>query len=342
MTEFNATLFDGKRSAAHPVRVRQQGGVLYVYPQDETDPVRMDPLAGCRITPPLGQTRRAIYLPDGARLETADQEAVAQLDQMNRQGRGMQWVHGLESRWKLVLCSLAALVLCVWVFIAYGIPFLAEKAARSVPAHVMETVSDRALDRFESRFLAPTELPEAQIAGLQAHFREIASRSGDDRHFRLLVYKAPQIGANAFALPSGKILVTDDLIRLAENKQELSGVFAHEMAHVRQRHGLRMVFQNTGVFFVVSALVGDVASITSTAAALPTMLVQRGYSREFERQADAAAGKYLIRNYDSTRAYRRMLKRLSEKSAADAGPSMIATHPAVKERIRQLKQLEKK
>ncbi|MBS3808802.1 MAG: M48 family metallopeptidase [Desulfobacterales bacterium] len=340
MSRFAATLFDGKSSAARAVNVEQDGKTLSICGSDG-DFIRADPLDGCRITPPLGKTRRTIYLPDGARLDTDNQDAVAELELYDTKHPGMKLVHGLESRWGLVVFSLAGLVLCVWFFIAYGIPLLADKAASSVPTAMMETVSDRALSQLDKRFLEKTELPKPRIAEIRSYFNEIAGNMKGDRHFRLLFRKSPQIGANAFALPSGKILVTDDLIKMAESRKELAGIFAHEMAHVQERHGLRMVFQNAGVFFVISALFGDVVSATSLGAALPTMLVERGYSRQFERQADLAAGKYLIRRMGSTKPYRRILQRLAEKSGRNSAPSMISTHPGVKNRILRLKNLEK-
>ncbi|MCF8025518.1 MAG: M48 family metallopeptidase [Desulfobacteraceae bacterium] len=340
MSRFAATLFDGKSSAARTVNVEQDGKTLRICGRDG-DFIRSAPLGGCRITPPLGNTRRTIYLPDGARLDIDDQDAVAGLELYDTKHPGMKLVHSLESKWGLVVFSLAGLVFCVWLFIAYGIPFLADKAARSVPAAMTETVSDRAFSQLDKRFLEKTELPKSRIAEIRAYFEDIAGDMKGDLHFRLLFRKSPQIGANALALPSGKVLVTDDLVKMAESRKEFAGIFAHEMAHVQERHGLRMVFQNAGVFFVVSALFGDVVSATSLGAALPTMLLERGYSKQFERQADLAAGKYLIRRMGSTKLYRRILQRLAEKSGGNSAPSIISTHPNVKNRILRLKTLEK-
>lgn len=53
---------------------------------------------------------------------------------------------------------------------------------------------------------------------------------------------APQIGANAFALPDGTLVVTDELVELAgDNDDEVLAVLAHELGHIHERHGLRLL-----------------------------------------------------------------------------------------------------
>ncbi len=136
-------------------------------------------------------------------------------------------------------------------------------------------------------------------------------------------------------------MITDELVALAKNDRELIGIFVHEMSHVEKRHGLRMLFQNAGAFFLISVLVGDVASITSIAGTLPTLLVESGYSRKFEKEADQAAGTYLIRNGFGTEPYRNILLRLSENRSHYSEFSMIASHPAMQQRIKYLQELEK-
>ena len=86
------------------------------------------------------------------------------------------------------------------------------------------------------------------------------------------------MGANAFALPNGTIVVTDDLVKLAEHDDELVAVLAHEIGHVVSRHALRRVLQDSGVMLLVAGITGDIVSISSLAAALPTLLIEAKYS----------------------------------------------------------------
>ena len=57
---------------------------------------------------------------------------------------------------------------------------------------------------------------------------------------------------------------------------------------------MRMVLQNTGVFFLVSIMLGDVVSASTMGAALPSVLAESGYSRGFENKADEGAALILV------------------------------------------------
>ncbi len=64
--------------------------------------------------------------------------------------------------------------------------------------------------------------------------------------------KGGPIGPSAFALPSGTVIMTDELVDLVDQKGELEALFAHKIAHVTNRHGLRSALQDSGVFLLIS------------------------------------------------------------------------------------------
>ena len=83
----------------------------------------------------------------------------------------------------------------------------------------------------------------------------------------------PIVGANAFALPGGDIVVTDALVKLVGEGDGLTGVLAHEAGHVEYRHGLRQVIQSSAIGATAALLFGDVSTILSgVPAALLTLL----------------------------------------------------------------------
>lgn len=97
--------------------------------------------------------------------------------------------------------------------------------------------------------------------------------------YQLNFRKNPVIGANAFALPGGYMLITDELIDLANNNDEIVAVLAHELGHVKGRHALRQTLQGTVSGFIIIAITGDVSSIAS---GLPALMMNISYSRELE------------------------------------------------------------
>jgi Zn-dependent protease with chaperone function len=299
------------------------------------------PLQNCSTTPPLGGTRRSLILPGGARCETRDAELLALVDSHRSPTGSARIVNFLESSWKTALTCLLGLFLCLWGFVAAGIPFLAKMAAAAVPAAVTDRLSRQTLAVLDTRFLEPSELGADQSAHLQNLFHGLVDRKRSPANYRLEFRKSDHVGANAFALPSGLIVMTDELVRLAENDRELIGVLAHEIAHVENRHGLRVLFQNAGTLLLVSTLAGDVSSISAAGETLPMLLIESGYSRRFEKEADRAAGTYLIRMGWGTASLQNILTRLAKMAPIHPAFALFSTHPDLEERIGYLEKMDR-
>ena len=250
-------------------------------------------------------------------------------------------VNFLESGWKTALACLIGLFLCLWGFVAAGIPFLAKMAATAVPAAVTDRLSRQTLAMLDERFLEPSELDANRSAHLQNLFHGLVDRKRSPLNYRLEFRKSGHVGANAFALPSGLIVMTDELVGLAENDRELIGVMAHEVAHVESRHGLRVLLQSAGTLLLVSALAGDMSSITAAGENLPTLLIESGYSRRFEKEADRAAGTYLIRMGWGTVSLQNILARLAQTAPIQPAFALFSTHPDLEERIGYLKKMDR-
>ena len=66
-----------------------------------------------------------------------------------------------------------------------------------------------------------------------------------------------------------------------------------------------------------------------------TLLLETGYSRRFELEADAVAARYAVARGWGTEPLERLLTRLS--GDADAVPTFLSTHPATLERVKALR-----
>ena len=100
------------------------------------------------------------------------------------------------------------------------------------------------------------------------------------------------------------------MVELAGSDEALAGVLAHESGHIRARHALRHVLQSTGSGLLIAAVTGDITSITSLSATLPTALIDAGYSRDFENEADDAAVAYLFKTGIEPKVYAQTLAKL--------------------------------
>jgi Zn-dependent protease with chaperone function len=283
----------------------------------------------------LGNLRRKLEFPDGALFETPDNDAV---DVLLKGSSGL--LHRLEKSWHLALASLLVIVLGAAWFVVYGVPVAARWLAGATPRSVSALITDQTLAVMDKRLLRPTTLPLARQQDIRARFQQIARWEGTGRaRYRLLLRDAPRIGPNAFALPDGRIVMTDQLVAMADNDVEIDGVFAHEMAHVNHAHGLQSVYQASLIPAALAFITGDASQFGQIAAILPGILVQSAYSRGFEQQADDDAAALLRRYNEDPGQLANLLERMDRKLCGQdgCGPSWLGSHPATITRAARLR-----
>ncbi len=85
---------------------------------------------------------------------------------------------------------------------------------------------------------------------------------------------------------------------------------------------------------MIIAVTGDIGSAANIAAGIPTLLVQRSYSRDFEREADELAFKYLDMQGIQGQPLTDLLLRVEQEYGSSGDlPSLISTHPPSNERV---------
>ncbi|MGI9289763.1 MAG: M48 family metallopeptidase, partial [Gammaproteobacteria bacterium] len=291
MTTLSAKHFDGQTSGSRAVTVKLTvPGYIVMQELGTLSRYRLEDVV---IADQIGSQPARIELPDGSMIEIADSEKFYS-ELKNSSGQG-QWVHWLESRWALAVLSLFVTFAFGWMAYVWAIPAGARIVAYELPLEIDDAIGEEGLQILDSRLLAPSELNFQRQLEVLTYFRDVLETlgHGDDYRYRLVFRKGQSLGANALALPAGTIVITDELIRLTVNDEEIAAVLAHEVGHVQNRHALRLLLQNSVVAGLVIALTGDASSATNLAAGIPTLLAQAGYSREFEYEADIVAKEYL-------------------------------------------------
>lgn len=279
----------------------------------------------------VGQIPRRIVFPDGVIAETDENDAVDRALQRRGLRVGSGWLHRLESRWRSALAATAVGVAVVYFAIADGVPALAGLAARSLPAEAHAHLGERALATLDRTGASATRLPEARRAAVRERLAAVRDWAGAGDEAHLVFRRAPGLGTNALALPGGTIVMTDAPVALAASDRELAAVLAHEVGHVIHRHSVRRVLENAGVALVVIAATGDVSWLS---ASIPTALLSAGYSRAYEREADAFALEYLAEAPSSVNDFARILRRLEE--AQGGAGSFLSGHPPTAERLERI------
>lgn len=322
------TFFDGRTSVARRVEVQFGSGMIRVLGLEDVLEI---PLSSVSVSEPLGNTDRSILLDDGARINVPD---CPELDRIEQRGRTFRLTHALERRWKFALSALVLVIAATWVIVTIALPFAAKYVAAAVPAELDETIGNQGLALLDRVLFEPTGLTPEMQDEVRALLRPIVEYAQDDHRFRLEFRSGEAVGANAFALPSGILIVTDELMALAQHPDEIVAVLAHEVGHVVNRHSMRLLLQSSTTAILIAAFTGDVASLGSLAAGVPTVVVQSGYSRDFEREADDYAYDYLEHASIPATRFGDLLKRLEDSAGGSIEGVLgyLSTHPPASER----------
>lgn len=333
--ELTARYYDGRTSQASDARLAfYMDGTVSLLAEGVSLRFRLSELG---IADRLGNTPRSIQLPNGGKCEVADNEALDTLLVQHQLAQKGGWLHRLESSLTYVVLAVVVTGVFAWGTISHGIPWLAEHAAYALPHSVDRQLGQGTLKVLDRTLFSESQLDESHRGLLQLRFEEVIAGLPDGDTYRLEFRHSDKVGANAFALPSGIVVVTDALVELSRNDDEVIAVLAHEVGHLEHRHSLRMVMQNSAVALVIATVTGDPFSSSTLAAALPTMLVHARYSREFETEADDYAYDFLVSHQIPPQAFADMLTRLGGEAETSTAEAFLSSHPGTRERVQRFR-----
>ncbi|MEO0442254.1 MAG: M48 family metallopeptidase [Pseudomonadota bacterium] len=313
-------------------------------------------LTEIEVSPRLGNIERKLNLEDGSVFATTDNNAIDQLFRSQTQGSG--FLHHLESKLSWVVVALVLTVFSGFAFFKWAVPIASHWIAHALPHETNQLIAANTLSFLDKYMFAESKLDSERQAAVRQHFfsQLVPLESDTDitytLHFRRLGGGIP----NAFALPSGDIILTDTFVNISENQQEIDSVLLHEMGHVAHRHSLQMVVQGAFVTVVVLMLTGDANALVDAGVGLGSILLSTGYSRNHESEADEYAfNKMLAAGIDPihfSNILARMTGYMESKDPATGSedeqqPSpdkpdnelvdYLSTHPKTQDRIDQAK-----
>lgn len=285
-----------------------------------------------RVSDRIGSIPRRLSLPGGAEFETRDNDGVDLLLHPVS-GNAGRLVHRLERRWGIALGALAVIGILSFLLLRFGLPQLAGWAAHRVPADADRMIGRQVLQILDRSMLQPSQLPAEDRRRVRSLFARMTEGIDDGHAFRLEL-RDSGLGANALALPSGIIVVTDDMVGLAQHDEELMAVIAHEIGHVRGRHALRMLIQNAGVSALMVALVGDVGTVSAALASAGPLLMHLTYSRDIELEADGFSRAWLTEHGIDPARFDAILCRMAASHEGEEPALFLSSHPPVAERAK--------
>lgn len=285
----------------------------------------------------LGNTPRVLKLPDNAVCHIADNDLIDAFLKEHGSDAASSIIYMLESRVVYVAAAVVFTVIFSVLMVTHGIPYLSTKIAYNLPADVDRALGKGTLETLDKIVFSESKLGDVRRTRLTARFDEMKMQLEGGRNYEIQFRHGGKIGPNAFALPSGIIVMTDELVELSEDDDEVVSVLAHELGHLVHRHSVRMVLQDSAFAVLVATITGDPFSTSALVVALPTLLINSKYSREFEKEADDYAYDYLVANHIETRKYADILERITRDDTEEGYENYLSSHPTTEHRLQRFK-----
>lgn len=342
MASDNAAIAGGEwhpagSSRSVEARLVERAGEITAIPAGGDKPLAGAGLAWVEISARVGSIPRRVTFPDGSVFETWDNDGIDRyLAARGRGGAG--FVHWLEQfRLRLIVIVLVAFALGGGVY-RWGVPALVEVAIWTTPPIVPKLMGEGTMQALDKTTFSPTKLPEGRRKEIADGFARIAAQSPRGAGaYNLNFRDGGIIGPNAFALPDGTLVVTDQLVEMAGGDTEMIvGVLAHEVGHVELEHSLRQFYRAAGMTGLIMLIAGDIGSAVEDVLVQGGGLLALSYSREAETNADRRSVELMAKaGYDPT-AIARFFTMIEEKFGDTSDTNILSTHPGTPQRKKDI------
>jgi Zn-dependent protease with chaperone function len=258
--------------------------------------------------------------------------------------RQMALATRLEQHKVAILLSVLLVPLTLWWLITTGLPQFAAALVPHLPQAVSETIDSQSMVMLDNTMLDASNLPEQQQQQLRQQWLAALAQLPQAQKINANIQfrQAEGMGANAFALPAGTIVFTDELVTLLEkNPDALLAVFLHEVGHVEHQHGLKLLAQSTATTMLLALLFNDLEGLSEVLLGSGSSLMQAAFSREMESEADAFATTSLLQLGKSAEAFADAMTAISQQGDAanmEKWTQYLSSHPLSTERIEKAKQ----
>ncbi|PKF62840.1 hypothetical protein CW745_05310 [Psychromonas sp. psych-6C06] len=299
--------------------------------------------ADINIEAALGNTPREVSLGKSGLFISEEHEEIEQLSKLIKQGGfPFSLVHKLEHNLVSVICFTLSVIVFIWALAVHGIPHAAKTIAFEMPEYVEGHLSS-SLEVLDATILEPSQLSTTRQQQLHLFFKPYLQ---DHEMLHPTVHFRSGMDANALALPNGDIVFTDELVKLADNDQQLVAVLFHELGHLKHKHITRRILQDSMITLAVFLITGDIDSVDMLTG-IPTLVVDLAYSREFELEADKYALEMLKQSNIPVATFAEIMLLLSNHYESDEQGNQerkitdfLSTHPRTQDRIEQVNQYQ--
>jgi len=227
--------------------------------------------------------------------------------------------------------TIGAIAAGAWALAAVfllGVPYAAEPIAGVIPPRYREQIGEISWSQVEAITAECEDSEEAERVLNQVAYRLMTTSNVAQRD-EIWVYVRDATFPNAFALPDKSIVVTDDLIAMADHPDELMGVIAHEIAHIEHDHIMKNIIRSVGAGIFFDVVFGGAGAGQMVAIASVNLASLR-FSRDDEADADSRGLDYLEAANIDTGGLARFFDRFAEEVESHGGEiaTLLSSHPA--------------
>lgn len=245
-----------------------------------------------------------------------------------------------------VLLSISGALVLAVVALVMSRAWFVKLAAAAVPVSFEVSAGDKL---FEQMMVSKKTVKNPAVDAQLKQITDALVTGISDRRYPFTFHVIEDPALNAFALPGGHVVLHSGLLLAAERAEEVAGVLAHEIAHVTGRHSIRNIIASAGLYLALSAVVGDASGILAVIADNSAFLLDRKFSRDFEREADQVGWDYLVRSgidpggmvsffEKMEREEKQQLEKLPGGGGLAKALEIVGTHPATRERVTRLEE----
>lgn len=235
---------------------------------------------------------------------------------------------GIQKKKNLLIAGVAINIVAIFAFIWFT-PQIAKRLAFKVPLEYEKKLGTLAL---EGSKLEVCELTPEQRKVADQLMLKLAPNDSIKSELNFVA----RDDVNAYTFPGGDIYVFKGLLEKAGSSDELAGVLAHELEHVKERHVMQAVVKAAMFTGLLNFVLGDFSSILLVDPATAAQLLSLKHSRTMEEEADEGALQRLNRAQISSKGMADFFGKLEDKEISKA-LSFISTHPFSGDRAKRFR-----
>ena len=225
------------------------------------------------------------------------------------------------------------LIILTIPLIKKSVPSLINKMVYFIPLRFEQEIGKVVFTSLEKQYFQESGLDNITINDLSIKYKKILKKLELETYHKLYIKQSKSFGANAFSLPGGIIVVTDELIKTLKYDDLIVSVICHELAHSTERHSLKNILNFFGFWFVVEFIFFNSSDfLIEGLLSLGSTLMVLENSREFEIDADQLAVVYLKKISTNPENLILALKKLT-KDESKIEIEWLSTHPNIDYRI---------